>query len=79
MTKIWHVYVDGKEVQTHKINVSLLGAEISEGEHLVVLKYQPKMFYLGVMVSIVTGVMLLLYLKLNQKKNRSEIQKEIVR
>ena len=75
----WHVYVDGKEVQTHKINVSLLGAEISEGEHLVVLKYQPKMFYLGVMVSIVTGVMLLLYLKLNQKKNRSEIQKEIVR
>ena len=52
----WTVYVDGKKVSTEKINISLLGALISKGEHIVELKYRPKAVYLGLGVSVFTMV-----------------------
>ena len=71
----WHIYVDGIEVPTYKINISLLGAKISEGEHIVVLKYKPKMLYIGIVVSIGTGVLIITYLKMCQKRAKREIKR----
>lgn len=59
----WHVYIDNIEVPVYKINISLLGTRISEGEHIVVLKYRPKMLYIGMIVSIITGLLMIIYLK----------------
>lgn len=58
----WHVYIDNIEVPVYKINISLLGTRISEGEHIVVLKYRPKMLYIGIIVSIITGLLMIIYL-----------------
>lgn len=57
--KDWHVYVDGAEVPCERINVSLLGAKIdSAGDHAIVLKYVPRMFYLGGMAAAASWVVL---------------------
>lgn len=56
----WHIYIDNQEVKTEKINISLLGAEITEGTHHVVLKYVPEMFYLGLIFSGITFICILI-------------------
>ncbi len=63
-TADWHVYVDGKEVRTCKVNVSLLGAEITKGVHEVEIRYQPKAVTYGL---ILTGIGCLLLLLLWKK------------
>ncbi len=57
----WHAYVDGKEVATEKVNVSLLGVRIGEGEHEVELRYEPKALKIGGMLSL-AGLILVLIL-----------------
>lgn len=55
----WHVYIDEKEVKTYKLNISMLGCKISKGNHIVTLQYIPHMFYTGILISIITGLILL--------------------
>lgn len=38
----WKVYVDGKEAETvYRVNTAFMGVEVAEGQHEIVLKYQP--------------------------------------
>lgn len=62
--KGWKVKVDGIEVNTHKVNVGLLGVEIKQGEHSVELVYKPPLLKIGIIVSILAVVTLVL-LQLN--------------
>jgi len=50
----WHVYLDGKKMQSSKINISLLGVKIPKGEHVLELRYVPKGWYLGLGISTIT-------------------------
>lgn len=56
----WHVFVDGKETETRKINISLLGAHVEPGLHKIVLSYSPRMFKMGVFLSLLTLIFLAL-------------------
>lgn len=47
----WVLYIDGERVQTEKINIALLGAYISEGTHLVELRYVSQTFEVGLLVA----------------------------
>lgn len=57
----WHVYIDGKKVKTHKVNISLLGADISEGSHNVTVKYVPKSWQLGKLISSISILLVCSY------------------
>lgn len=77
----WHIYIDDVEVETCKVNISLLGCQISEGEHVIELKYRPKAFYFGIAISIISGVILITYwgfAKKNEKRNRENRDDEYI-
>ena len=62
----WHIYIDGQEVKTEKVNIGLLGCKITSGEHEVAVKYVPKPFLLGVILSSVMFLLVILYSKLKK-------------
>lgn len=55
----WKVYCDGKAVETVKILDGLVGFILSEGEHVLELKYRPDYLYTG---WLITGCGLLAFL-----------------
>lgn len=48
----WSIYIDGKEQNTFDIGDSMLATSITKGEHSVVMKYSPKGFKYGVVISV---------------------------
>lgn len=52
--KDFHIYVDNMEIATEKINIAMLGAKVNKGQHMVTIQYFPKMFYTGLLFSVVT-------------------------
>ena len=49
----WRVYIDGERVDTYKAVNALLAFDISEGEHVVEMKYVPNQWYLGLGISFI--------------------------
>lgn len=66
----WSVYIDGEKVTTFEIGKSLLGVDITAGEHEIEYKYTPKGLSYSVLISattlIITGIYIFLYK--NKKK-----------
>ena len=65
--KDWHVIVDGKEAETCKVNISLLGAFTEGGSHTVELVYRPAVLKPVLIASV---GMLLLVLVFGRKFNK---------
>ena len=69
----WKIYIDGKKVNTVKINISLLGTKINSGEHFVKLVYEPQAIYCGGLISIGSiAIFLILIIKSKNKLKLSE-------
>lgn len=67
--KNWNIYIDGRKVKSCKLNIALLGAEITPGHHCIELRYIPRNFYLGILVSIISAfTVLFVYIIINRKK-----------
>ena len=62
----WHIYVDGKEEVTYKLFDMFLGVDISAGEHTIELVYKIDSFKLGVVISVVSTIIFIIY---NYKKH----------
>ena len=54
----WRAYVDGDEVPVFTANLIQRAIAITEGRHVVKWEYVPVSFYLGLLVSIIMGVVL---------------------
>lgn len=48
----WSIYVDGKKQKTFEVGDAMLATTINHGEHTVTMKYSPKGFKYGVVISI---------------------------
>lgn len=48
----WHVYVDGVETPIYKSADALVAADIAAGEHTIELRYIPKQFNAGLILSL---------------------------
>ncbi|MEK7500071.1 MAG: YfhO family protein, partial [Patescibacteria group bacterium] len=60
----WHAYVDGAEVPIQKSPLFFRSIPVPAGEHVVTMKYVPKMLYVGGIVSLVTiGLLIILSIK----------------
>ena len=67
----WRVYVDGERVETFKTIETFIGFDVSEGEHTIVMKYQPTVFYVGICTSTL-GVALFILLIIIDKRKREQ-------
>ena len=59
----WKVYVDGKKVKYNKLLTAFIGIDLESGEHIIEFKYLPKGFILGCIISFMTLIITVFYLK----------------
>lgn len=59
-SKGWQAYVDGKQVNTYKVQDTFLAFDIGKGKHTVTLKYWPPYLNLGLALSLCAWMILLL-------------------
>lgn len=64
-----HIYVDGKEVNSIKLLDNFLGTELKKGKHNIKIKYIPKVLYISFIPSIISSILLFIYLKLYKKRS----------
>lgn len=55
----WHVTIDRQETKLLRANFALRSVAVPAGSHTVTFKYQPKSFYLGAAVSLVSLIIIL--------------------
>lgn len=60
--KGWHVMVDNKEVETQAIDNCLLSFKLTEGTHTIDLRFVPDKFYIGIVITLVSILILFLLL-----------------
>ena len=72
----WRTYVDGRFVETLRVDYNLRGAMLPAGQHTVEFVYRPKSVYLGAFLSLFAGALLTAgvmidrrYLAANRRKN----------
>lgn len=55
----WEATVDGEKAETVLVGNCMLAVPVTEGEHEIVLRYRNQPFYIGLTVSIVSGLIFL--------------------
>src|SRR5690606_6159655 len=58
--KGWNAYVDGKQIPYFRADYLLRAAQLPGGNHTVEFKFEPKSYYMGENVSMVSSILLLL-------------------
>ena len=56
----WYVYIDGNETEYINVNYLLRGLKIPKGEHTIEFKFQPKSYYTGKTIAIISSIIVLL-------------------
>lgn len=62
------IYVDGKKQDKIKLLDTFIGVKLYKGKHKIEIKYTPKMLYISFIPSILSSILLYLYLKFIKKK-----------
>ncbi|MCA1031290.1 YfhO family protein [Bacillus timonensis] len=68
-SKGWTVTVDGKKVDTYKVNSAFTGVYVTEGEHVFEMKYVTPYFKEGLMISVGTFLLLIFILRKRRRIN----------
>ncbi len=59
----WDAFVDNRQVPILQADYSFRAVEIPEGKHTVRFEYRPKSFYIGVIISLISALLLGLFFK----------------
>lgn len=59
--KYWSVLVDGQKVKTIKVNGGFIGFQVQAGSHQIEAKYQPISFYLGIILTLLSSILLFIF------------------
>src|SRR5215831_11609485 len=70
----WRTYVDGRAVDTVRVDYNLRGAVLPLGEHLVEFSYQPKSVIIGATISLLVLVLLGLGVVIEKRRRRCGIK-----
>lgn len=71
--KGWSVYVDGEKADTFAVLNSMMGIEVENGSHEIVLKYSPDGFSAGLIISITALVLLILSVLAEKAMRKTEV------
>jgi len=63
----WQAYIDGKETKIYRANLTFRAVEVPAGKHVVIFKYVPLSFYIGLCFTLI-GIGLSIYLVKRDKK-----------
>jgi len=76
--KGWTVYVDGEKAETFDVLNSMLGVEVSKGEHEIKLVYCPEGFKLGTAISVSAFVITcgLIWYDRRRRKKKVPVEKQ---
>jgi uncharacterized membrane protein YfhO len=66
----WRTYVDGRAVDTLRVDYNLRGAVLPAGEHLVEFSYQPKSLLIGTALSLLAVVLLVSGIFIDRRVSR---------
>jgi hypothetical protein len=55
----WHAYVDGKEAPILRANYAFRAVEIPAGRHQVEFIYRPRIFYVGLWITLLTSLFII--------------------
>lgn len=55
----WHAYMNGKKVPLYHVNYLFWGIKLPEGNYTIKVTYAPKVFYIGLILSVLTVVIVL--------------------
>lgn len=80
--KGWHIFIDGKKINYDKIFDTFIGFKIGEGKHNIEFKYVPIGLKEGILISILSIFLALIYFsregKKHMKKNINDIFNKII-
>ncbi|MCK5168693.1 MAG: YfhO family protein, partial [Bacteroidales bacterium] len=62
--KGWNAFIDGKPIDHFRANYVLRAMVVPEGNHTIEFKFEPRSYYLGNKVSLVSSIILLMFLAL---------------
>jgi hypothetical protein len=74
----WNAYLDGEQVPIHRVDYLLRGVHIPDGEHTLVMRFEPQSHRVGLWVSAGTtalvygGVFGLVGLRIRRRREKSE-------
>ncbi|MCW8106015.1 YfhO family protein, partial [Lactobacillus mulieris] len=57
----WTIYDNGKKINYTKFTNTFLEIQLVNGKHQIKFVYVPHQFYLGLLLSVITGICLLAY------------------
>lgn len=57
----WKAYVDGKETKIYRANYTFRSLPVLSGNHKITLVYDPGSFHLGLKITIISGVLLIIF------------------
>lgn len=66
--KNWKLFIDGKNVEIKKGNISFMYAYIEQGRHSLQFYYKPPYILYAILTSLITLILMILFLAFNKKK-----------
>ena len=62
-TDEWEIKVDGKKVDYDEVFNTFVGIKLKEGKHIIEMKFHPKGFKIGIILSVISLLLTLIYVK----------------
>lgn len=64
-TDEWKIFVDGKEVKYDEVFHTFIGLKLDKGKHIIEMKFHPKGWKLGIILSMISLFVTIYYIKRN--------------
>ncbi|MDD4718827.1 MAG: YfhO family protein, partial [Bacilli bacterium] len=61
--KGWTIEVDGKKVDYYSVYDAFIGIDLDIGEHEIEFKFEPPLFKLGLLITLISTILFVLYMK----------------
>lgn len=74
----WDIYIDGEQVEFYKHSGGQIVAKMPEGEHTVEMKYTPKGFVAGAVITAVSVLILVAWAVISTKRFKKEQENVII-
>lgn len=69
------IYDNNKKVEVEKVNKSFIGFSAKKGNHNIKIKYNAPLFKEGKIISLITFITIIIYIFINNKKNKKIFKK----
>ncbi len=66
----WNAYIDGKKTEILKANYAFRAVVVPEGKHLVTFKYEPKSFFYGALISLISIIISIIFITFKYYANK---------